>query len=302
MDSLVLSGTAVLAVGLGSYFAGVESDEAPKDVLTENRIKSYPFMAALTLVTVNLLFEYFSPSTVNYMFSFYFGIAGTNSIWFLLRTFIHVKSPKLFTYPASKTVITEFVLPPQPVPFYLFDVILYLIGISINIWYYKTRSCVANDIIAFCIAFFAILSIRIEKFTAAAPFLWSLLIYDTFFVYSTDVMSSVATNLQGPVKLQFDLPSGTSILGLGDLVIPGIFISVCSRFDAFIKKVVGKKSPYWIVAMVGYAAAMVLTDFVCNITGSGQPALLFITPALTLPIVTLAFVRKEQYAFLSFSG
>ena len=49
-------------------------------------------------------------------------------------------------------------------------------------------------------------------------------------------MLTVAKNVDAPIKLQFprDLstdPKQFSILGLGDIVIPGIFMSLCLRFD-----------------------------------------------------------------------
>ena len=49
-------------------------------------------------------------------------------------------------------------------------------------------------------------------------------------------MVTVATSIDAPIKLQFpkDLstdPPKYSILGLGDIVIPGIFVSLCLRFD-----------------------------------------------------------------------
>ena len=63
-----------------------------------------------------------------------------------------------------------------------------------------------------------------------------LFFYDIFFVFGTDVMVTVATSIDAPIKLQFpkDLtadPPKYSILGLGDIVIPGIFVSLCLRFD-----------------------------------------------------------------------
>jgi minor histocompatibility antigen H13 len=302
MDSVVLGGTAICAAGLGSFFAGREDNDTPREVLTAKRIRAYPYIAGLTLVGVNLLLEYFGPATINFIFMFYFGLAGTNSIWFLLRTFIPLRGPRLFMYPRSHTIITEFVLPATSVPFHAFDLVLYSIALSINIAYYRLRDNLTNNIIAFSISFFATLSIRIEKFTAAGPLLWSLLIYDVFFVYSTEVMTSVAVNLHGPIKLLYKRPDGDSVLGLGDIVIPGLFLSVCSRFDTFLYKLLKKRSPYWAIGMIGYTAAMGLTDIVCYLTKSGQPALLFITPAVTVPIVILAILRKEHYAFMSFSG
>jgi minor histocompatibility antigen H13 len=302
MDSLILGGTAVLAVGLGSYFAGSSDSDTPTEILSAKRIKSYPYMAGLCLISVNLLLESFGPTTINFIFMFYFGLAGTNSIWFLLRRFIRLRGPKLFIYPRSHTIITEFVLPATPVPFHLFDIVLYFVALLINVRYYQKHEILTNNIIAFSISFFAVLSIRVEKFTAAAPLLWSLLIYDVFFVYHTDVMAKVAVNLQGPIKLVYRVRGHDSVLGLGDIVLPGLFLSVCCRFDAFLSKLLKRRTPYWMVGMIAYAAAMGLTDVVCHVTQSAQPALLFIVPTLTVPTVMLAILRKEHYAFMSFSG
>ena len=63
-----------------------------------------------------------------------------------------------------------------------------------------------------------------------------LFFYDIFFVFGTDVMLTVAKGIDAPIKLKFPKdyskdPPQYSILGLGDIVIPGIFVSLCLRFD-----------------------------------------------------------------------
>ena len=55
-------------------------------------------------------------------------------------------------------------------------------------------------------------------------------------------MVTVAKNFEGPGKIIFPIgfnPFQYSILGLGDVVIPGILLSMCLRFDRhlFLKKV-----------------------------------------------------------------
>lgn len=72
-----------------------------------------------------------------------------------------------------------------------------------------------------------------------------LFFYDIFFVFGTDVMMTVAKGIDAPIKLQFpkdysgEKPS-YSILGLGDIVIPGVFIALCLRFD-FLKTIDAEK-------------------------------------------------------------
>lgn len=305
MDSIVLNGIAVASVGIGSYFAGYDSMQTPNEVLTTSKVKTFPILASVTLVLVNLALESFGATAVNSFFKFYFILAGTNSIWFLLRAFFpKVKnSPVLFMYPKSHTIITDFILPANPEPFHLFDIPFYVFGIFVNIMYFKTYSPFLNNFVAASIATYAVLAIRIEKFTSAAPLLYALLLYDVFFVYETDMMTSVAMNLNGPLKLIHRKPSGTAVLGLGDVVIPGMFLSLCSRFDTFLNRILNRRgSRYWLLAMCGYVMALALTDYICYQTNSGQPALLYITPSVTIPIVLMTIIRKEYYAFLAFSA
>ena len=78
-------------------------------------------------------------------------------------------------------------------------------------------------------------------FRTGALLLSLLVFYDIFFVFGTDVMITVAKNIDAPIKLMFPrdltaVPPQYSILGLGDIVIPGIFMSLCLRFD-FLKTI-----------------------------------------------------------------
>jgi minor histocompatibility antigen H13 len=47
-------------------------------------------------------------------------------------------------------------------------------------------------------------------------------------------MVTVATKLDVPIKLVFENKKRSSMLGLGDIVVPGIFVGLCLRFDHFL--------------------------------------------------------------------
>ena len=73
--------------------------------------------------------------------------------------------------------------------------------------------------------------------------LTALFFYDIYFVFFTPLMITVATNLDIPVKLLFPRPPGVnddpnkkalSMLGLGDVVIPGMMIGFALRFDLYL--------------------------------------------------------------------
>ena len=97
--------------------------------------------------------------------------------------------------------------------------------------------------------------VSIKSFKAASTLLVGLLIYDVFWVFSSpsvigeNVMMKVATSnsLEGPLKLI--LPNGNasgdfpfSILGLGDIAIPGFLAALLLRCDIFGSSVLTTKA------------------------------------------------------------
>lgn len=73
--------------------------------------------------------------------------------------------------------------------------------------------------------------------------LGALFFYDIYFVFFTPLMVTVATKLDIPAKLVFPRPSAPgedpakpafSMLGLGDIVLPGMMIGFALRFDLYL--------------------------------------------------------------------
>ncbi|CAN0066087.1 unnamed protein product [Pylaiella littoralis] len=93
------------------------------------------------------------------------------------------------------------------------------------------------NVFAWCIGMQSIGLISISSFPAAAILLAGLFCYDIFWVFGTEVMMTVATKIEAPVKFLF--PSFTdptkaypfSVLGLGDIVIPATFCTLMRSFD-----------------------------------------------------------------------
>lgn len=90
------------------------------------------------------------------------------------------------------------------------------------------------------------------------------------------------------------------MLGLGDIVIPGIFISLCLKFDIdwFLGKNKPKsfadlKVPYHTASFIGYVVGMLSTYLAMFVFEHPQPALLFLVPTCTLSVVILAAVKGE---------
>eukprot|EP00903_Cladosiphon_okamuranus_P015741 g14529.t1 len=93
------------------------------------------------------------------------------------------------------------------------------------------------NVFAWCIGMQSIGLISISSFPAAAILLAGLFCYDIFWVFGTEVMMTVATRIEAPVKFLFPAltdPSKQypfSVLGLGDIVIPATFCTLMRSFD-----------------------------------------------------------------------
>jgi minor histocompatibility antigen H13 len=61
-----------------------------------------------------------------------------------------------------------------------------------------------------------------------------LFVYDIVMVFYTPLMVTVATTIDGPIKLVFPGPERGSMLGLGDVVLPGIMMALALRFDLYL--------------------------------------------------------------------
>ena len=98
------------------------------------------------------------------------------------------------------------------------------------------------------------------------------------------------------------------MVGLGDIVLPGFFISLCLKFDidqAFKKnkKIFNYSSidlPYCYMAFAGYFYGIVETFLAMVIFEHPQPALLFLVPMCTIPVLVRAFFRGEFWTFVDY--
>ncbi|KAL5341502.1 signal peptide peptidase-domain-containing protein [Aspergillus crustosus] len=82
-----------------------------------------------------------------------------------------------------------------------------------------------------------------STFVTGSLILGSLFFYDIYFVYFTPLMVTVAKKLDVPIKLLFPRPPAPSeapdtvslaMLGLGDIIIPGMMVGLALRFDLYL--------------------------------------------------------------------
>lgn len=100
-----------------------------------------------------------------------------------------------------------------------------------------------TNLLGLSFAYNALQMLSPTTFWTGTMILSTLFIYDIYFVFFTPLMVTVAKSLDIPAKLLFPRPAGPrddpakqalAMLGLGDIVLPGIIIGLALRFDLYL--------------------------------------------------------------------
>lgn len=110
-------------------------------------------------------------------------------------------------------------------------------------------------------------------------------------------MVTVARSIDLPLKLQFPYFNSLrklqfSLLGLGDVIIPGLFLSLCFKYDVdncIVRRRASKMSQFkmslYNAAFGSYVLGLLLTYAALFVFEHPQPALVFIVPCLTISLL-----------------
>uniref|UniRef100_A0A8C0C243 Signal peptide peptidase like 2A n=1 Tax=Buteo japonicus TaxID=224669 RepID=A0A8C0C243_9AVES len=148
--------------------------------------------------------------------------------------------------------------------------------------------------VAFCLNF--IKTLKMPNFKSCVILLGLLLLYDVFFVFITPFITKLPVVIRVP-RLEYsastlcDMPF--SLLGFGDIIVPGLLVAYCRRFDVQ----TSSSSVYYISCTIAYAIGMVLTFIVLALMKMGQPALLYLVPCTLITSSLVAWRRKEMKKF-----
>ncbi|XP_052822854.1 signal peptide peptidase-like 3 [Octopus bimaculoides] len=188
-----------------------------------------------------------------------------------------------------------------------------------------------------CVAFIAL--VRLPSLKVSTLLLVGLLIYDVFwvffssYIFSTNVMVKVATRpAENPVGLfakklhlsglvrdapKLSLPgklvfpsmqnsSHFSMLGLGDIVMPGLLLCFVLRYDAYKKSQLNsieagipqpintiQKITYFHCSLIGYFLGLLTATVSSEVFKAAQPALLYLVPFTLLPLLTMAYLKGD---------
>ncbi|KAI5803352.1 signal peptide peptidase-domain-containing protein [Peziza echinospora] len=194
--------------------------------------------------------------------------------------------------------------------FWIGDLIGLIFGVlSVALYLFSGKHWIGTNIMGVSFAYGAMQLISPATFSTATLLLSLLFFYDIYFVFYTPLMVTVATSLDVPIKLLFPrpLPAGSdkryalAMLGLGDVVLPGIMIALSLRFDFWRwvwncgTKDLGGVFPktYFYSSIVGYVVGMLATLVVMHVFNHAQPALLYLVPTVLGAVWGTALVRGE---------
>ncbi|XP_049717380.1 signal peptide peptidase-like 2C [Elephas maximus indicus] len=169
--------------------------------------------------------------------------------------------------------------------------------------------------VAYCL--FVLQRVRLPTLKNCTSFLLVLLAFDVFFVFITpfftrtgkSMMVEVAT---GPadsssherLPMVFKVPKISfsaltlcdqpfSILGFGDIVVPGFLVAYCHRFDVL----VSSHQVYFVACTLAYAVGLLVTFIAMVLMQMGQPALLYLVSSTLLTSLAVATCRQELSLF-----
>ncbi|XP_010545677.1 PREDICTED: signal peptide peptidase-like 2 [Tarenaya hassleriana] len=94
------------------------------------------------------------------------------------------------------------------------------------------------------------------------------------------------------IPRMFDPWGGYSIIGFGDILLPGLLIAFSLRYDWLANKTL--RTGYFIWAVTAYGLGLLITYVALNLMdGHGQPALLYIVPFTLGTLITLSRKRGD---------
>ncbi|KAK6164059.1 hypothetical protein DH2020_000923 [Rehmannia glutinosa] len=287
--------TACLSVYVGCYRS--VKPTPPSETMSNEHAMRFPLVGSAMLLSLFLLFKFLSKDLVNAVLTCYFFVLGIVALSATLLPAIRRFLPNqwndnvnVWRFPYIRSLEVKFTKS---------QIIAAIPGTFFCAWYALKKHWLANNILglAFCIQGIEMLSLG--SFKTGAILLTGLFVYDIFWVFFTPVMVSVAKSFDAPIKLLFptsDSARPFSMLGLGDIVIPGIFVALALRFDVSR----GKESQYFKSAFIGYTVGLVLTIIVMNWFQAAQPALLYIVPAVTGFLAAHCLWNGEVKSLLEF--
>ncbi|KAJ6320343.1 hypothetical protein OIU78_015686 [Salix suchowensis] len=166
---------------------------------------------------------------------------------------------------------------------------------------------IGQDILGIALIITVLQIVRVPNLKVGTVLLSCAFLYDIFWVFVSkwwfkeSVMIVVARGDKSgedgiPMLLKiprmFDPWGGYSIIGFGDIILPGLLVAFSLRYDWLSKR--NLRAGYFFWAMTAYGLGLLITYVALNMMdGHGQPALLYIVPFTLGTFLTLGKQRGD---------
>ncbi|XP_078100815.1 minor histocompatibility antigen H13 isoform X2 [Sander vitreus] len=249
-----------------------------------------------------ICFGVFSQEYINLLLSVYFFGLGVLALSHTMSPLMSRIFPESFSNKQYQLLFTQGAEETkEEIVNYEFDtknLVCLLISSVVGVWYLLKKHWIANNLFGLAFALNGVELLHLNNVSTGCILLGGLFVYDVFWVFGTNVMVTVAKSFEAPIKLVFpqDLlergleASNFAMLGLGDIVIPGIFIALLLRFDVSLKK---NSRTYFYSSFLAYIFGLGLTIFIMHTFKHAQPALLYLVPACVGFPVIVALIKGE---------
>jgi minor histocompatibility antigen H13 len=284
-----------------------KSGEKP-DTMTHKDAAMFPIIASCALFGLYLFFKVFSKDHINLLLTVYFFFLGVLALSHLLSPVITKLVPSGIPLLHYHILFTQKDTPDGKKPtslidykFSSHDIVCVTVCTLIGVWYIVQKHWLANNLFGMAFAINGVELLHLNNVVTGCILLGGLFFYDIFWVFGTDVMVTVAKSFEAPIKLVFpqDLlekglhANNFAMLGLGDIVLPGIFIALLLRFDVHLSR---NSRTYFNASFIAYILGLLTTMLVMHIYRHAQPALLYLVPACIGAPLLVALIKGDLKA------
>ncbi|KAJ2782051.1 hypothetical protein H4R18_002513 [Coemansia javaensis] len=307
--------------GQFAEYSDSEDEDEESESLSSADAYMLPVYGSCALVTMFLVLKYLKSEWVAALVSAYVAVVGVAAVAQVTvraaKRATGVKLPLVHVHVAHRARTVAHV------QFTALHVAAVAWGAAVTGAYLWTKHWTASNALGLAASFSAIMLLRLDSFKTGMIMLAGLFVYDVFWVFGTPVMVTVAKGFDAPIKVVFPkalFPPGGggaglqfTMLGLGDIVVPGIFLALALRFDrhryleslgfrkggALPAALGGRRrgfafpTPYFSACLAAYVAGLATTIAVMHSFKAAQPALLYLSPACILAVLGTAAARGE---------
>jgi minor histocompatibility antigen H13 len=286
-----------------------ESGEAP-ETMTSKGAMMFPLIASCALFGLYVFFKIFSKEYINLLLSGYFFFLGVLALCHILVPVVTPFLPSNFPRIPYHLLFHSEQVEGKKVELINFkfdttDILCFVLSGVFGLWYLLKKHWVANNLFGIAFAINGVELLHLNSVTTGCILLGGLFFYDVFWVFGTDVMVTVAKSFEAPIKLVFPqdflekgfFGTNFSMLGLGDIVIPGIFIALLLRFDKSLNR---NSNTYFNSAFFAYVLGLTGCMVIMTVFKHAQPALLYLVPLCIGFPVLVALIKGDIKAMFAY--